>query len=320
MRTLQNTTVAVTGGCGFIGSHVIQRLRRDAVRVLAIDSLDYGKRENLDLSDPNIRIEKLELGTGTSERLRELLHGVDYVLHLAAEKHNQSIHSPRRVLEANVIGTYELLKAAVDAGVKKIVFASSLYAYGRMGAPPMSEEEAPAPHTVYGISKLSAEHLCRHFYMQAGIPVVCLRLFFVYGPRQYAGLGYKSVIVKNFERLLNGQKPVVYGDGNQALDYIYVDDVVSALLLTMTGDDKFKVFNVGSGSAVSINHLTKLMMEVAGVKTECEYGPADFTAGSLRVANTMRFDRHFGIQKRVPLSDGLRRTFEWMATSRRGDT
>ena len=287
------------------------------MRVLAIDSLDYGRRENLEISDPHVQIEKLELRSGTSEQLRKLLKGVDYVFHLAAEKHNQSINSPARVLEANVMGTYELLRAAVDAGVKKVVFTSSLYAYGRMNAPPMSEDEAPAPHTVYGISKLSGEHLCHHFYMQAGISAVCLRLFFVYGPRQYAGLGYKSVIVKNFDRIIKGQKPMIHGDGNQELDYIYVDDVVSALLLAMAGDDKFDVFNVGSGSGVSIHQLTKLMMEVAGVKTECEYGPADFTAGSSRVANTMNFDRHFGTQTRVPLSDGLRRTFEWIASSRR---
>jgi UDP-glucose 4-epimerase len=317
MRSLQNKTVAVTGGCGFIGSHLTQRLRRNGTRVLVFDSLAYGKPENLNLSDPDIRIEKLELGGGNSGRLHELLHGVDYVFHLAAEKHNQSINSPCRVLEANVIGTYELLKAAVDVGVKKVVFTSSLYAYGRMGAPPMSEDETPTPYTIYGISKLSAEHLCRHFFQQAGIPVICLRLFFTYGPRQYAGLGYKSVIVKNFDRILRGQKPVVNGDGNQELDYIYVDDVVSALLLAMTGDDAFDVFNFGSGSGVSINYLTQLMMEVAGVKTECEYGPADFTDGSFRVANTMKFDRHFGPQMRVPLSDGLRRTFEWMASSQR---
>src|SRR5208282_3392702 len=129
-----------------------------------------------------------------------------------------------------------------DAGVQKVVFTSSLYAYGRMGAPPLTEEEAPTPHTVYGISKLSGEHLCRHFSLLAKIPVVCLRLFFTYGPRQYSGLGYKSVIVKNFDRILNGQNPIVYGNGNQELDYIYVDDVVSALLLAMTGDDRFDVF------------------------------------------------------------------------------
>jgi UDP-glucose 4-epimerase len=320
MRSLQHMTVAVTGGCGFIGSHLIERLRRQEVSVLAIDSLDYGKRENLDLSDPGIRIEKLELRSGTSGRLQELLHGVDYVFHLAAEKHNQSINSPCRVMDANILGTYELLKAAVDAGVKKLVFTSSLYAYGRMNGPPMSEDELPAPQTVYGISKLSGEHLCRHFYVQAGFPVVCLRLFFVYGPRQYAGLGYKSVIVNNFDRLLKGQKPVINGDGNQQLDYIYVDDVVSALLLAMTGDDAFEVFNVGNGLAVSINQLTRIMKEVAGVQTECAHGPADFTAGSFRSANTMKFDRHFGPQARVSLEDGLRRTFDWMASTQRENT
>jgi UDP-glucose 4-epimerase len=319
MKSLQGSTVAVTGGCGFIGSHLIETLRRGGVRVLAIDSLEYGRRENLDLSDPDIRIEKLELRSGTYGRLQELLQGVDFVFHLAAEKHNQSVNSPCRVLDANVLGTYELLKAAADVGVRKVVFTSSLYAYGRMGKPPMSEDETPVPHTVYGISKLSGEHLCRHIHMQAGMPIVCLRLFFVYGPRQYAGLGYKSVIVRNFDRMLAGERPVINGDGNQELDYIYVDDVVSALMLAMMSEDAFEVLNVGNGSAVSINHLTKLMMEIAGARTECDYGPADFTAGSSRVANTAKFERCFGPQTRVSLFDGLQRTFRWMESARRGN-
>jgi UDP-glucose 4-epimerase len=317
MRTLEGSTVAVTGGCGFIGSHLIRRLKRAAVRVLAIDSLAYGRRKNLDLSDSGIQLEQLELRSGTYERLRELLRGVDYIFHLAAEKHNQSINSPGRVLDSNVMGTYELLAAAADAGVKKSVFASSLYVYGRMSGPPMSEDEVPAPETIYGISKLSGEHLCRHFFVQRGISAVCLRLFFVFGPCQYSGLGYKSVIVKNFDRILSGCKPVIFGDGNQELDYIYVEDVVSALLLAMTGDDNFGVFNVGNGFGVSINHLTALMMKVAGANPGCEYGPADTTRGSSRVAATKKFDDRFGPQERVPLEEGLRRTFEWMTASRR---
>ncbi len=285
--------------------------------MVAIDSLDYGRRENLDLSDSGIQVHQLELSGGCAGQLRELLEGVDYVFHMAAEKHNQSIRSPERVLNANVMGTYELLKAAADAAVKKVVFTSSLYAHGRMSGPPMVEDEVPAPHTVYGISKLTGEHLCRYFSMQAEIPTVCLRLFFVYGPRQYSGLGYKSVIVKNFERMLNGERPLIHGSGTQRLDYIYVDDVVSALLLSMTGADEFGVFNLGSGYGVSINDLTSLMMEVAGVTTTCEYGPADFTSGSSRVASTRTFNDHFGFHSRVALADGLRRTFEWMTSSRR---
>ena len=308
--------MAVTGGCGFIGSHLVQRLRRTGARVLAIDSLVYGRRENLDVSDPEIRIEHLELGSGCRRRLSRLLRGVDYVFHLAAEKHNQSISSPERVLDANVVGTYELLKAAAENGVKKVVFTSSLYAYGRLTGPSMTEDEVPEPQTVYGISKLCGEHLCRHFCLQHGLTAICLRLFFVYGPRQYAGQGYKSVIVKNFERMLSGQKPLIYGDGAQRLDYVYVDDVVSALLLALTNAAGFDVFNVGSGIGVSVNELTSLMMEVVGVKTNYEFGPADLTRGSSRIANTMKFDSHFGTQPRVSLEDGLRKTFDWMISSK----
>lgn len=317
MIDLHHAKIAVTGGCGFIGSHLVERLRRSGARILAIDSLNYGCRENLDLSDPDICIEQLELRSGTSGCLTRLLEGVDYVVHLAAEKHNQSINSPERVLDANVIGTYELLKAAAEAGVKRIVFTSSLYAYGRMSGPPMVEDEVPEPQTVYGISKLTGEHLCRHFSIQRRLPAICLRLFFVYGPRQYTGLGYRSVIVKNFERMLRGERPIIHGDGEQRLDYVYVDDVVSALLLAVTGAGEFGVFNVGSGSGVNVNELTALMMEVAGVNSTCEYGPADFTNGSSRVANTRKFDDHFGLQSRVPLADGLRRTFAWMNSSQR---
>jgi len=279
--------------------------------------LGYGRRENLDVSDPGLCIEQLELRNGCAKQLAQLLNGVDYVFHLAAEKHNQSINSPERVLDANVIGTYELLKAAADAGVKKVVFTSSLYAYGRMNGSPMNENEVPTPQTIYGISKLTGEHLCRHFSVQRGLSAVCMRLFFVYGPRQYTGLGYKSVIVKNFDRMLKGHPPLIYGDGTQRLDYVYVDDVVSALLLAAADANEFDVFNVGSGSAVSINELTALMMKVAGVNMTCEYRPPDFTSGSSRMADTRKFNDHFGPQPRVPLVDGLRRTFEWMVSSGR---
>ena len=317
MTFCEGMTVAVTGGCGFIGSHLVERLRLSGARVLVIDSLMYGQRENLGGLDPNVRIEQLELGKGSSERLGQLLQGADYVLHLAAEKHNQSIGSPERLLESNVIGTYELLKAASASKVKKLVFTSSLYAYGRMSGPPLAEEETPLPHTVYGISKLTGEHLCRHFCIKHGLSTVCLRLFFVYGPRQYVGLGYKSVIVKNFDRLLKGEKPVICGDGKQELDYIYVDDVVSAILLAMTNSHHFGLFNVGNGIGLSINELTTLMMEVSSRRSGCEYAPPDFTHGSSRVANTGKFNAHFGLQSRVSIKEGLRRTLRWMVSSHR---
>ena len=320
MRSLQNCTVAVTGGCGFIGSHLIEKLRGCGARVLAIDSLAYGRRENLDISDPATASNSLRLRSGSGAQcLQNLLKGVDYVFHLAVqvEKHNQLIHSPGRLLDSNVMGSNRTVQGAADAGVKKVVFTSSLYAYGVLTGPPLSEDEVPVPHTVYGISKLSGEHYCRYFFARHGLRAICLRLFFVYGPRQYAGQGYKSVIVKNFERMLNGQTPIINGDGKQELDYIYVDDVVSSLLLAMTGDDAFDVFNVGSGSGATVNHLTALMVKVAGVKTAPESGPPDFTNGSSRVANTKKFDARFGPQPRVPLEEGLRRTFEWMTSSQR---
>src|SRR5262249_59343500 len=135
-------------------------------------------------------------------------------------------------LRGNVEGTHQLLTAAVRHGLRHVVFSSSLYAYGRMTGPPCVEDDCPQPTTVYGISKLAGEHLVRHFGKE--LPGTILRFYFVYGPRQFAGMGYKSVIVKNFERLLSSDPAVVYGDGRQALDYVYVDDVVDALLRSLT--------------------------------------------------------------------------------------
>jgi len=286
--------------------------------VRVIDSFAYGRRDNLDTSDPGVRVDQVKLCGGCADKLVEPLNGVDYLFHLAAEKHNQSIDSPERVLDANVSGTYELLRAAADAGVKKCVFTSSLYAYGKMAGPPMKEGDLPAPQTIYGISKLAGEHLCRYFSLHRGLSTVCLRLFFVYGPRQYAGLGYKSVIVSNFERLLNGKKPFICGSGTQKLDYIHVDDVVSALVLAAASDiSKAEVFNVGSGYGPSINELTERMMRVAGVVKDCEHGPADFTEGSSRVADTTKYTDYFGMRPSVVLEDGLRRTLEWIISSTR---
>lgn len=314
MHDFANSTVAVTGGAGFIGSHLVQRLRSLRASVIVIDSLEYGKRENLVAGDPEIQIEKFKLGVDSRVRLQEILRGVDYVFHLAAQKHNQGIHSQEVRPNMNVVGTEHLLKACLATKVKKIIFTSSLYAYGRMTGPPMAESEVPAPNTIYGISKLQCEHACHRVSVQSRIPIICLRLFFTYGPRQSAQ--YPSVILKNFERMLNGQRPVIYGDGSQVFDYSYVDDVVDAILAASI-HSKFGVFNVGSGVPTTINGLLYNMARIAGRSFEDDDGfydtvSADWTAGSYRVADTAKFEAAFGTLPHTSLYEGLHRTFDWM--------
>jgi UDP-glucose 4-epimerase len=314
---LAGSNVMVTGGCGFIGSHLVGRLLEAGVRrVVVLDSLKYGAPEALSQGRGDVSLVRHALGTDPQESLGAALAGIDYVFHLAAEKHRAAREAPRALLSANVDGTRELLQAATRAGVRKVVYASTLYVYGRMAGPPMREDELPRPATLYGVSKLAAEQLHAVARVEGGPEYALLRYFFVYGPRQFQGMGYKSVIVRNFERLLRGERPTVYGDGQQALDYVYVDDAVSAALLALEAAGGGEVYNVGSSQATAVERLLEAMLRISGRSLEKEYLPPDETAGSLRVADTSKLREALGWAPRVALEDGLERTFRWMAGAR----
>jgi UDP-glucose 4-epimerase len=305
--------ILVTGGCGFIGSHVVERLIQDGAReVVVLDNLRTGSRSNLPPGD--VRVIEHSLGADSSEVLERELRGVDLLFHLAAEKHAQARVAPVSVLESNVIGTHQLLAAAARHGVCKVVFASSLYAYGRTSAPPMSEDERPEPTTVYGTSKLAGEHLLASMRRQSGLDFVALRYFFVYGPKQYPGLGYKSVIIRNFERLLAGKPPTIFGDGEQILDYVFIDDAVDAAVRAMETSLSGDILNVGSGEATTINALIDKMIAVTGRPAEKIHMPPDETAGSYRVSRIDRIRKALGWRPTTTLDEGLRRTYAWMKT------
>jgi len=303
----------VTGGCGFIGSHLVHALAaRGAKRIVVLDSLRYGKPENLGTLDEQVEVVQYTLGEGPQDVLKPALEGVTHLFHLAAEKHNQSKDSPARVYQSNIVGTHTLFENAVEAGVRKIVFTSSLYAYGRMTGAPFVESEVPQPRTVYGISKLAGEHVLAHFGQTQGVAWNVLRYLFVYGPKQFAGLGYKSVIMKNFERILNGERPVILGDGAQELDYVFVDDVVEATLKAMESPVANEVLNIASGRGTRIDELTEAMLRVSGSTLRPTHGPADWTHGSCRVGNAERAAEVLDWRATTPLEVGLGRTFDWI--------
>ncbi|MEO6954703.1 MAG: NAD-dependent epimerase/dehydratase family protein [Polyangia bacterium] len=309
--------IVVTGGAGFIGSAVCRRLvELGASEIVAIDSLRYGDLSNLG-DTPSVKVVRHTLGTDDPALLGPLLDGADGLFHLAAEKHNQSIDSPRDVMRANIEGTQALYAAAVSAGVPRIVFSSSLYAYGRMLGTPMREDEVPQPRTIYGISKLAGELLLAHAARDGAVAARALRYFFVYGPRQWAGMGYKSVIIKNAERLLAGQRALVVGDGTQALDYVFVEDVVDATLralATPVADPRHvEVLNVSSGRAVQVNELLEALCKVAGKPFAPEHGAADWTAGTSRAGENARIAASLGWKPTTTLDEGLRRTWAFVA-------
>jgi UDP-glucose 4-epimerase len=297
--SIRGSHFLVTGGAGFIGSHLCRYLLAAGARVTAIDSMKYARERDFP-------IRRFTLGSDDIAALP--LDGIDGLFHLAAEKHNQSLATPEALLRANIDGTYQLFAAAARAGVRRIVFSSSLYAYGRLAGPPMSEDEVPAPHTLYGISKLAGEHLVAHA-RRLGVPGSVLRYFFVYGPEQYPGMGYKSVIVANFERLLAGQPATIHGDGSQALDYIYIDDVVAATVGAMEREVDGPL-NIGSGVATTIGALTARMVALAG-GTAVHDAP-DWTAGSARVGRVERAQAALDWRPAVGLDEGLARTLAWL--------
>jgi UDP-glucose 4-epimerase len=310
--SIKNASFAVTGGCGFIGAAVTRHLLDlGASRVLVLDSLKAGRRESLP-EDARIVFVETSLGEASVGKLTELLHDVGGVFHLAAQKHRPSLESPRDLVLTNVLGTRDVIEAGRAAGIRKLIFSSSLYAYGRMSGPPMVETEPCHPHTLYGTTKLAGENLVDAAYRAGAFATVSLRYFFVYGPRQYVGTGYKSVVVSNFERLQRNEPPLIHGDGEQSLDYTHVDDIARATVLAMSREVNGKVLNVGSGRALSVNELTEAMMKAAGARFEPIFDQADDTAGSCRVANTGHAESLLGFQSHVSIKAGLRSTWEWI--------
>ena len=311
--SIAGRTALVTGGCGFIGQHLVRALlARGAARVVVLDNLGAGKADHLADLGRTVSLVRFSLGHDPAQDLAPHLEGVELLFHLAAEKHNASRANPESLLASNVNGTYALLEAAAAAGVRKVVFSSSLYAHGRRHAPALREDELPRPDTVYGISKLAGEHLLRQAERAHGLPWVALRYFFVYGPRQYPGLGYKSVIVHNLERLQQGLAATVRGDGRQALDYVYVDDVVEATLRAMEKEVSGEVMNLGSGAPTEIRALLDILVRLAGGPSALEPLPADETDGTSRVADIRLARQRLDFLPRVGLEEGLNRTLSWM--------
>jgi UDP-glucose 4-epimerase len=299
----------VTGAAGFIGCNLAARLVEQGWKVRALDNERSGDWRRLAV--PVERIDR-DLTSLSGDELDSLCHGADALFHLAAEKHNSSKTTPQRTIEVNVLATQRLFDAAANARVRKVVFTSSLYAYGSRGPDSMAEDDLPKPTTVYGASKVAGEHLLRVAGHENGLAWTVGRLFFIYGPKQYAEGGYKSVIFKNFERIRSAENPVVFGDGEQALDYVYVDDCVDALLAMLAPEHDGRTYNVASGHAITVDELTRLMLEASGSDLEPVNGPPDETAGTVRKGSPTLAQRQLAWEAKTPIDEGLGRVWGWL--------
>jgi len=303
----------VTGGAGFIGSHIVRTLLARGQRVRVLDDLSSGKRENLADIEPDIELvvgDICELPT-----TRQCMAGVDAVFHLAARASvPRSVEYPLPANEVNVTGTLNLLLAARDAGVRRFIYSASSSAYGDTPTLPKREDMLPQPLSPYAISKLAGEHYCRAFSHCYGLQTVSLRYFNVFGPRQDPLSQYSAVIPAFVSRMVRGERPIVFGDGEQSRDFCYIDNVVNANLLALEAPQvRGEVANIACGERVTLNEITRLINRHLGTRIEPQYEPP--RVGDVRhsLADISAARELLGYAPRVMFADGLTRTLKWYA-------
>jgi UDP-glucose 4-epimerase len=305
-------TVLVTGGAGFIGSHVTAELLRRGHSVRLIDNFSTGSRENL--AAVGGEVELIEGDIRSYERTHAATKGVDCVIHLAAlPSVPRSVQDPLTTNEVNVTGTLNVVLAARDAGTRRVVMASSSSVYGRAQELPKTEGLVPQPISPYGVSKLAAEQYCMGLNAVYGIEVAALRYFNVFGPRQDPNSQYSGVIPMFLSRALDGAPLVVFGDGTQSRDFTYVDNVVAATLSASECRlDGPLICNVGCGSSHTVLALAEAVGRVAERAVRIEYLPARPGDVLHSFADITLAREALGYEPTVGLEEGLGRTLEWM--------
>jgi nucleoside-diphosphate-sugar epimerase len=305
----------VTGGAGFIGSHIVETLLQQGERVRVLDNFSTGKRENI---TPFLdRIELVEGDIRSYHTVREAVDSVDFVLHQAAlPSVPRSVKDPITSNEVNVTGTLNILDAARDAKVKRLIYASSSSIYGDLETLPKTEDMLPRPLSPYAVAKMAGEKYCQVFYRLYGMETVALRYFNVFGPRQDPHSQYSAVIPKFVDLIRAGQQPLVYGDGEQSRDFTYVANVVNANLLACEQgleDLSGEVFNIACGRRVTINVLIKHVNELLGTQIEPKY--ADPRAGDVKhsLANIGKARQFLGYEPKFEFREGLEKVVAWMS-------
>jgi len=294
----------ITGGAGFIGAALANRLAREGHHVRVLDDLSAGDPSRLDSKVLFTRGDVKDV-----PKLWTLLQDVDCVYHLAARVSvPESILYPRDYNDVNVGGTVAVMEAVRDAGVKRVVLASSGAIYGEQRKQPVSEKSIPVPDSPYAVSKLASEYYVFTIGSLYGIETVALRIFNAYGPGQFIPAAHAPVIPQFLKQALGGGSLVVFGDGNQTRDFVYIDDVVEALVAAATAPDVDRhIINVGSGQEVSINQLVEKVARATGRKTESLYSQANDGGVSRLVADISLARRKLGYRPSVDLDEGLKR-------------
>lgn len=310
-------TFVVTGGAGFIGSHIAAALSNSGARVRVLDDLSTGHRENLEEIGGDIDF--IQGSVADEDVVREALEGAEVVFHEAAiPSVPRSVEAPTQTHIASVDGTFSLLLAARDQKVRRVVYAASSSAYGDQPTLPKVETMLPDPLSPYAVAKLVGEYYCRVFTRVYGLETVALRYFNVFGPRQDPTSQYSGVVSRFISALLSNGEPVIYGDGEQSRDFTYIDNVVAANLSAANAQDASgRVINVANGERITLNQLLAALKELTG-RQDVNAQYLEPRVGDVKHSladNTMAREL-LGYEMKVDLSEGLKRTIDWWKTSR----
>jgi nucleoside-diphosphate-sugar epimerase len=310
-------TYLVTGGAGFVGSHIAAALAGAGARVRVLDDLSTGHAENVEEIGGDV--EFVRGGLTEADALERALRGVEVVFHEAAiPSVPRSVEDPEATHRASVEGTFALLMAARRAGVRRVVYAASSSAYGDQPTLPKTEEMRPEPLSPYAAAKLVGEYYCQVWSRVYGFETVCLRYFNVFGPRQDPSSQYSGVISRFISALASGGRPVIYGDGEQSRDFTYISNVVDGNLRAAESPQAVgRVINVATGQQTTLNELLEALKKITG-RTEVEAEYREPRLGDVRhsLADITRAREWLGYEPRVGLEEGLRQTLEWWKQSR----
>jgi UDP-glucose 4-epimerase len=305
------------GGAGLIGSHIAEQLIRESVdEVIVYDNFVRGTAANLAHARTSPKLKVVTGSITDVALLRETMRGVDGVFLLASLWLGECVNDPRAAWEVNTVGTWNVVEACRDLGIKRIVYSSSASVYGNALVTPMTEEHPFNNRTTYGATKIANEQMLRAIYEQQKLPYIGLRYMNVYGPRMdYEGT-YVSVIMKVLDRVFAGERPVVFGDGSQVYDFIHVDDVARANVLGMQAECADENFNIGMGIGTSINELVEHLLELTGSPLRPEYRPQAQSFVTNRIGSIDKAERLLGFRARIPLHEGLASVVAWRQAQR----
>ncbi len=317
---INGASILVTGGCGLIGSTTIDLLLQEhaPARIVIFDNLDRGTLANVEHALKDRRVTLVRGDIRDVDAVRGVTRGMDAVIHMATLRITACAAEPREALGVMCDGSYNVIEAAHEAGVKKFVTASSASVYGLADVFPTPESHHPYNNrTWYGASKVMLEGLLRSFNDMHGFPYVALRYFNVYGPRMDIHGKYTEVLIRWMERIAAGQPPLILGDGKTTMDFVYVDDVARSNILALRSDVFDEVFNVASGVETSLNELATALLRVMRSNLRPEYGPErKVNPVSRRLADTSKAERVLGFRPEVSLDEGLRSLVNWWSAQK----